>query len=188
MAEVLLFHHAGGVTPGLLAFADDLRAQGNVVHLPDLFDGKTFTELKDGIAYAREVDYDSRAEAAAEKLQNNLVYAGFSLGVMAAQKLAQTREGAKGAVLVSSAVKPEEFGGAWPKGVPVQIHMMENDEWVQGYDLEAAHELADTVEGGELFLYPGDGHLFVDSSLADFDKAAAALFTQRVIDFLDAAR
>jgi dienelactone hydrolase len=185
MAEVLIFHHAGGVTPGMLALADDLRENGHIVHVLDLFDGKTFAELKDGVAYANEVDFDARAEAATSKLPVEIVYVGFSLGVMAAQKLAQTRAGARGAVLVSSAVKPGEFGTPWPEGVPVQIHMMENDEWVQGYDLEAAHEIAETVEGAELFLYPGDRHLFADSSLADYDEAAAALLRQRVLEFLE---
>jgi dienelactone hydrolase len=187
MAEVLLFHHAGGLTPGLLALADDLRREGHAVHAPDLFDGKTFSRLEDGVAYAREVGFDDRAEAVAHGMAADLVYLGFSLGVMAAQKLAQTRMGAKGAILVSSAVKPEEFGAPWPQSVPAQIHMMENDEWVQGYDLEAAHEIADSVQGAELFLYPGSGHLFADSSSPDYDEPAAASLRLRVLDFLSAA-
>jgi dienelactone hydrolase len=184
MAEVLLFHHARGLTPGMIALAEDLRAEGHVVHAPDLFDGKTFDRLEDGVAYAREIGFDERAEAVANEMPREVVYVGYSLGVMAAQKLAQTRPGAKGAVLISSAVKPEEFGAPWPPGVPLQIHMMENDEWVQGYDLDAAHELAHTVEGGELFLYPGDRHLFADSSSAEYDEAAASQLTQRVLQFL----
>lgn len=186
MPEILLFHHAGGLTSGLIALADDLRAEGHVVHAPDLFDGKTFTNLEDGVAYARQVGFEDRAEAIAAPLPQDLVYVGFSLGVMAAQKLAQTRAGAKGAVLISSAVKPEEFGTAWPPGVPVQIHMMEKDEWVQGYDLDAAHEIADKVDGAELFLYPGDAHLFFDRSAPDYDAPAASAFEGRLLRFLRA--
>jgi dienelactone hydrolase len=187
MAEVLLFHHAQGLTSGCLAFADELRAAGHVVHAPDLYDGNTFADLTEGVGYAKQVGFDTileRGRAAAESLPNGLIYAGFSLGVMPAQMLAQTRAGAKGALLVAAALPPSEFDGSWPQGVPVQIHMMEDDEWATE-DLPAARELVQTTEGAELFLYPGDRHLFVDSSLPDYDESAAMLLMQRVRDFLD---
>jgi dienelactone hydrolase len=186
MAEILLFHHAQGLTAGVAAFADDLRAAGHVVHTPDLYDGHTFASLDDGVAYARGVGFDTilqRGQAAAESLPAGLVYAGFSLGVMPAQLLAQTRAGAKGALLFSAALPAGEFG-AWPAGVPAQIHMMEGDPWAEE-DLPAARELAGAVDGVELFLYPGTGHLFADSSLADYDEAAAALLEERVLAFLE---
>jgi dienelactone hydrolase len=187
MAEVLLFHHAQGLTAGCLAFADELRAAGHVVHTPDLYDGNTFTELDDGMGYARQVGFDTimeRGERAAEGLPNGLVYAGLSLGAMPAQKLAQTRPGAKGAVLLHAAIPPSEFGGAWPEDVPLQIHLMEEDEFALEGDLDAARELDETVESAELCVYPGDRHLFTDSSLADYDERAATLVKQRVLTFL----
>jgi dienelactone hydrolase len=187
MADTLLFHHAQGRTDGFLAFADELRAAGHTVHTPDLYDGKTFGNLDDGVDYAKQVGFDTiveRCRAAAESLPNELVYGGFSLGVMGAQMLAQTRPGAKGALLLSAALPLAEFGGAWPPGVPLQIHMMEADEWALE-DLPAAREIVATVEGAELFLYPGDRHLFADSSLADYDEGAAKLLGQRVLSFLD---
>ena len=186
MTEVLLFHHAQGQTQGFLAFADELRAAGHVVHAPDLYDGKTFTDLDEGVGYAKEVGFATigeRGRLAAESLPNELVYAGFSLGVMAAQMLAQTRPGAKGALLFSAAFPASEFGGSWPPGVPLQIHMMEADEWALE-DLPAARELVATIEGAELFLYLGDRHLFADSSLPDYDEGAAKLLKQRVLSFL----
>jgi dienelactone hydrolase len=186
MAEVLLFHHAQGLTSGVLAFADELRAAGHVVHAPDLYDGKTFPDLEAGIGYAKEVGFGTigeRGRRAADGLPNELVYAGISLGVMPAQELAQTRAGARGALFFSAALPASEFGGAWPPGVPLQIHMMEDDEWSLE-DLPAARELVDSVEGAELHLYPGDGHLFTDNSLPDYDERAAALVTQRVLAFL----
>jgi dienelactone hydrolase len=188
MAEIVLFHHALGVTPGVQAFADELRSRGNVVHVPDLFDGKTFTELEAGVAYAREAPVDDRADAAVKALPHEIVYAGWSLGVMIAQKLAQTRDGARGAVLISSAVAPQEFGGPWPAGVPLQMHMMENDEWAKDYDIPAAQEIVANVKGAELFLYPGDGHLIADSSAPDYDEKAASLLKKRVLEFLDQTR
>jgi dienelactone hydrolase len=193
MAELLLFHHAQGLTPGCRAFADELRAAGHVVHAPDLYDGKTFDDLAAGMGYADEVGFDAiieRGGRAAAGLPSELVYAGLSLGVLPAQMLAQTRPGARGALLLHSCVPPSEFGGQWPAGVPVQIHLMDADEHVlpPNEDLAAARELDETVEGAELFLYPGDRHLFSDSSLPDYDKAAATLLKERVLEFLDTRR
>jgi dienelactone hydrolase len=190
VAEVLLYHHAQGLTPGCLSFADRLRAAGHVVHTPDLYDGKTFADIHEGVRYAKEVGFGAileRGVAAAAGLPGELVYAGFSLGVMPAQMLAQTRLGAKGALLFSAALPPSEFGGPWPEGVPLQIHMMEDDEWA-AEDIGAARELAEKVEGAELYVYPGDRHLFADDSLPDYDEKAATLLTERVLAFLDEIR
>jgi dienelactone hydrolase len=186
MAEILLFHHAQGQTPGFLAFADELRAAGHVVHAPDIYDGKTFSDLDEGVGYAKEVGFGTigeRGRRAADDLPNELVYGGFSLGVMPAQELAQTRPGAKGALFFSAAFPASEFGEAWPQGVPLQIHMMEDDEWA-AEDLPAARELVGSSEDAELFLYPGDGHLFADSSLSDYDEGATTLLKERVLAFL----
>jgi dienelactone hydrolase len=188
MAEVLLFHHVHGLTDGCLAFAEELRAAGHVVHAPDLYDGKTFAELDEGMAYAREVGFDTiveRGRLAADSLPTELVYGGFSLGAVPAQMLAQTRPGASGALLFHAAIPTSEFGGPWPQGVPLQIHTMEDDELG---DVDVAHELVAEVEGAELFLYPGDRHLFTDRSLPDYDEGAARLVTERVLSFLEGRR
>ena len=187
MAEVLLFHHAQGQTAGFLAFADQLRRAQHTVHTPDLYDGHTFASIDDGVGYAKKVGFGTIAERgkkAAEGLPSGLVYGGFSLGVMPAQSLAQARPGAKGALLFSAAFPTEEFGRPWPEGVPLQIHMMDRDKWVLEGDLDAARKLVSTVKEGELFLYPGERHLFADSSLPDYDPEAAAHLTQRVLAFL----
>ena len=173
MTEVLLFHHAQGQTAGFLTFADELRAAGHTVHTPDLYDGNTFATIDEGVGYAKQVGFGTileRGMQAAEGLPHELVYAGFSLGVMPAQSLAQTRSGAEGALFFSAAMPASEFGESWPQGVPLQIHMMEEDEWVDE-DLPAARDLVASVDGAELFLYPGDRHLFADSSLSDYDGA-----------------
>ncbi|MGD0588351.1 MAG: dienelactone hydrolase family protein [Thermoplasmata archaeon] len=187
MAEVLLFHHAQGQTKGFLAFASRIREAGNTVHTSDLYDGRTFASLDEGVAYAKKVGFDTireRGRQSAEGLPNRLVYGGFSLGVMPAQFLVQTRPGAKGALLFSAAFPAAEFGSPWPQGVPLQIHMMEGDKWVQEGDLDAARELKSTIKAAELFLYPGNQHLFADSSLPDYDEKAAGLLTTRVLAFL----
>jgi dienelactone hydrolase len=190
MTELILFHHAQGLTDGVRAFADELRAPGHVVHAPDLYDGKTFAALADGVGYGEQVGFGTiieRGRLAADGLPNEIVYVGFSLGVLPAQMLAQTRPGASGAVLIHSCVPPSEFGGPWPQGVPLQMHMMDADEWAlpPNEDLEVARQLDETVESAELFVYPGDRHLFADDSLPDYDKGAAKLVKDRVLRFLD---
>ena len=188
MAEMLLFHHAHGQTPGFLSFAGELRAAGHTVHAPDLYDGKTFETLDEGIGYAKEVGFEEileRGERAADELPDDLVYAGMSLGVMPAQKLAQTRPRAKGAVFLHGAFPPDEFGGEWPQAVPAQIHFMEKDEFGLEGDIDAARELENSAENAELFLYPGNGHVFTDSSVPDYDEEATTLVKRRVVSFLE---
>lgn len=191
MAEVLLFHHAQGRTPGVVAFADELGRAGHTVHVPDLYDGRTFDDLEAGVGYAREVGFGTileRGVDAAEGLPAGLVYAGFSLGVMPAQRLAQLRPGAAGALLFSACIPAAEFGAPWPPAVPLQVHGMDGDTmFVDEGDLDAARELVASVDDSELFLYPGDRHLFADSSLPSYDATAARLLTERVIAFLDSA-
>ncbi len=188
MAEIMLFHHAQGQTPGFLAFADELRQAGHTVHTPDLFGGQTFDSIEAGVAYAKGVGFGTLLDAgvqAADELSSDLVYAGFSMGVMPAQKLAQTRPGAKGALLFSACMPVTEFGDEWPQGVPVQIHGMDADPFFADEgDLDAARALVESARHAELFVYPGDGHLFADSSLPSYDAAAATLLTRRVLDFL----
>ncbi|WP_457030987.1 dienelactone hydrolase family protein [Kitasatospora sp. P5_F3] len=189
MTEIVLYHHAQGLTKGVEAFAAELRRAGHIVHLPDLYEGHTFTTLEDGIAYARQTGFDTlmdRGIAAVEGLGDALVYVGFSLGVMPAQQLAQTRAGAEGALLIHSCFPVSEFGAAWPASVPVQVHGMEADPFfADDGDLDAARDLVDSTDGAELFLYPGHQHLFADSSLPSYDEAATDLLTRRVLDFLD---
>lgn len=188
MADVVLFHHAQGRTDGILVFADQLRSVGHHVAVPDLFEGRTFTSIEDGVGYAQEVGFGTiieRGQAAAEALPAEVVYAGFSLGVLPAQMLAQTRVGARGALLLEACVPVSEFGTEWPPSVPVQIHGMDADPFfAEEGDLDAARELVATAKDAELFLYPGDRHLFADSSLPSYDETAATLLTQRVLDFL----
>jgi dienelactone hydrolase len=184
VGEILLFHHVLGLTPGCIELAETLRAGGHVVHTPDLFDGKTFATIDDGLAYVEEeLGFETvveRGVAAAGGLPDDVVYAGLSLGVMPAQKLAQTRPGARGAVLLHAAIPPEAFG-TWPDGLAAQIHVMEDDDLG---DVDVARDIAGAIATVELHLYPGSGHLFTDSSSVDHDSAATALVLDRVLAFL----
>jgi len=186
MAEVVLFHHAQGLTPGVVAFADAFRRAGHKVHTPDLFEGRTFGTVQEGVTHAREIGFGEvieRGVRSVNGLPAELVYGGFSLGVLPAQRLAQTREGAKAALLFHACVPVSEFSPAWPAGVPVQVHAMEADPFFVD-DIEAARALVEEADDAELFLYPGDQHLFADSSLSSYDADASALLTQRVLALL----
>ena len=188
MTEVVLYHHIQGLTEGVQSFAEELRRAGHTVHAPDLFDGRRFDTIEEGMAFARETGFGTLAErgvAAAQGIKPGAVYAGFSFGVMVAQQLAQTRPGTRGALLMYSCLPVSEFGDAWPEGVPVQVHGKDADPFFEE-DLEAARALVDSSECAELFLYPGAEHLFADSSLPAYDAAAATLLTARVLAFLDA--
>jgi dienelactone hydrolase len=190
MAEVLLFHHAQGVTPGITAFADELRAAGHTVHVPDLFDGQTFDSIDAGMAFVKSQGFDEfreRGVRTADDLPAELVYAGFSFGEMIAQQLAQTRAGARGALLFYSCIpiSGEWAFGPWPNGVPVQIHGADHDPFfVDEGDIDAAREIVAKVDDAELFLYPSDQHYFADSSLPSYDAEATALLMSRVLEFL----
>jgi len=190
MTEVVLFHHVQGLTDGIRAFAEELRAGGHTVHTPDLFDGERPATIDDGMAYVRSIGDDvlgKRADQAVADLPADLVYAGFSFGEATAQRFAQTRPGARGALLFYSAVPVSEFGPSWPAAVPVQVHGMDADPFfVDEGDIDAARAIVEAADDGELFLYPGDQHYFADSSLPSYDEGATRLLTQRVFAFLEA--
>jgi dienelactone hydrolase len=193
MAEVVLFHHVRGVTDGLRAWADRLRVDGHIVHVPDLFDGVRPATIEEGVALTQRIGDGTlreRAESAVAGMPEALVYAGVSFGAATAQRLAQTRPGARGVLLYEACIPitGEWAFGPWPEGVPVQIHGMDRDPFfaLEG-DIEAARELVATVGPGlaELFVYAGDRHLFTDSSLPSYEAAAAEQAMQRSRAFLD---
>ena len=196
MAEVVLFHHVQGLTDGVRAFAEELRIGGHTVHTPDLFDGELPATIDDGLALVDSIGGETlrgRINEAVAGLPQGLVYAGFSYGGGAAQRLAQTRPGARGALLYEAFVSltAEWAFGPWPDGLRVQVHGMDKDPFfaLEG-DLDAARELAETIgpQLAEVFTYPGDGHLFTDSSLPSYDPAATALVLGRSREFLDRLR
>jgi dienelactone hydrolase len=191
MAEVVLYHHIQGLTEGVRSFADELRRAGHTVHTPDLFDGRTFATMDEAFAVVQEAGdaFDAKADGAAHALPEELVYAGISWGVGAAQRLAQTRAGARGALLYEACfpITGEYAFGPWPHDLPVQIHGKGDDEFfAHEGDIDAARDLVAKIgpDQAELFVYPGDEHLFIDSSLPTYDGDAAALVTQRTLHFL----
>ncbi|WP_454050286.1 dienelactone hydrolase family protein [Cellulomonas sp. Marseille-Q8402] len=186
MAEVVLFHHSGGLTAGVHALAGTLRAAGHVVHTPDLFDGATFADVAAGVAFVEAQGEDvfaRRARDAVAGLPAELVYAGLSFGAARAAEQVLARPGARGAVFLYGAVAPSWWDATWPDGVPAQAHVAEQDPW---RELDAEAELTATVPGAELFVYPVAGHLFAEPGHPDHDPAAADLATGRVLAFLAA--
>jgi dienelactone hydrolase len=193
VADVVLFHHVQGLTDGVRGFAERLAGVTHRVHTPDLYQGTVAASLDEGFEIKNGIGDQTlatRTERALDGLPTGLVYAGISLGVMTAQRLAQTRPDARGALLYEACIPitGEWAFGPWPEGVAVQVHGMDDDEFfAHEGDLEAGRELVTKVgpEVGELFTYPGNRHLFVDSSLPSYDAEATALVVKRSRAFLD---
>ena len=187
MTDIVLFHHIQGLTPGVVAFADALRGVGHTVHTPDHFEGRTFGSIDEGAEYCGSVGFGevrARGVRSVADLPTAVVYAGFSLGVMPAQQLLETRPGALGGLFYHGFADPAEFG-TWPSGVPVQIHAMDRDPFfVDEGDIDVARPFVESTPGAEMFLYPGDGHLFADSSLDGYDEGATRLVLERSVEFL----
>ncbi|MCU1444660.1 dienelactone hydrolase family protein [Cryobacterium sp.] len=185
MTHVILFDHAQGLTDGVEEFAQRLRDAGHDVVVPDLYEGRTFDTLDAGVANAEAIGFETiieRGELAADALPENTVYAGFSLGTLPAQKLAQSRPGALGALLFHGGIPAATFGSDWPKTAPLQMHVAEGDEWVE---LDEVEQLAGDANHAELSIYPGSAHLVADSSLGEYDEDLAELIIERSIRFLD---
>jgi dienelactone hydrolase len=185
MADVILFHHALGVTDGMEAFADRLREGGHRVTVGDLFGGKTFDTIEEGVAFEEELGWEemiARSEAAIAPLPQEIVIGGFSLGAVYGQRLAQTRPGALGALLYHGGDNPPDaFGVPWPNGVGLQVHVSEGDKW---FNREAGEQLVSEVPGAELFLYPGSAHVFTDRSWEEYDALTTQVL-ERTLGFLD---
>jgi dienelactone hydrolase len=181
--EIVLFHSAYGRRPAVFDFAETARAAGHVVHVPDLFDGEVFESLEEGVAKRDAlgmVELARRAAASVEGLSPGLVYAGFSMGCGPAQLLAQTRAGARGALLMHGALPAAAFETPWPAAVALEVHGMDEDPH---FDVEIARRLVGEAADGALHLYPGSAHLFADPGLPDFDERAASLMTRRALAF-----
>ena len=185
MSEIVLFHSALGLRPAVHRFADALRGAGHTVHTPDLYDGEVFDDLDAGVAKRDALgipEIARRGAAAVEGLGDDLVYAGFSLGTGPAQMLAQTRPGARAALLMHGALPPDAFEVPWPSEVPVEIHTKQSDPWV---DMDAAHAVVAAARDGALHTYPGEAHLFADPDLPGYDAEAATLMLERAMRFVE---
>ena len=184
MTGVVLFHHTQGLTDGVQAFADDLRAAGHTVTAPDLFEGRTFPTVEAGMTHAEDVvgmdEVVARGVEAAAGLPGEVVYAGFSMGVLPAQKLAQTKPGALGVVLYHGGVPATLFGDAWPDGLPLEVHQQVDDALGE---LDVSEQLVEDA-GGRLFVYAGSEHLVTDRSLPAHDPLVSAIVLQRTLVFL----
>ncbi|WP_432564744.1 dienelactone hydrolase family protein [Kineococcus sp. SYSU DK003] len=184
MTEVVLLHHAQGLTAGVRSLADRIRDAGYTVHVPDLFEGATFDTLADGVAFARQTGFEevaARGVEAVSALDGDLVLVGISLGAVPAEGIAVTRPGVSGVVLVSGVVPVGALDQPWPPDVALQVHTRADDP---DGDLEPARELVAGLEAAELFVYEGEAHPFVDDSLPTYDEAATGLLVERVLEFL----
>ncbi|XKH55836.1 dienelactone hydrolase family protein [Citricoccus nitrophenolicus] len=186
MTAILLFHHALGLTDGVRWLAGRLADAGHTVHTPDLFAGRTFGTLEDGVAHAgQDVGVDGilqRADEAAATHPEATGFLGISLGALPAYRLAQTRPSARACIAISAALPVDHFAPHWPAGVALDLHLKSSDPWGED-DLPVAWRLAGDV--AELYEYPGDQHLFTEHGHSDFDPAATNLVLSRTLATLE---
>ena len=185
MADIVLFHHAQGLTPGVQAFADRIRRHGHLVIVPDFYEGRTFASIEEGVAHAESIGFGrviDRAIAMVQPLPSPVVVAGFSLGSLPAQQLAQTNRGVIAAILYHGGVPAETFDAPWPAGVALQVHVVDDDAW---NDMDEVKTLI-AQSGGQLLVYPGTGHLVADSSHPDYDPEIAEEMLLQTLSFLEA--
>ncbi|MEW2156725.1 dienelactone hydrolase family protein [Streptomyces sp. NPDC007189] len=187
--NIMLFHSAYGLRPAVRDAADRLRRAGHEVWTPDLFEGRTFDTVEEGMEFNESVGKEELLKravlAAAPYSDRGLVYAGFSLGASVAQTLALGDDKARGLLLLhgTSDIAPN----ASTDGLPVQLHVaepdpFETDDWLTAWYLQMGRAGADV----EVYRYPAAGHLYTDPGLPDYDREAAEATWRVALGFLDA--
>ncbi|MFB9365403.1 dienelactone hydrolase family protein [Kitasatospora sp. NPDC001664] len=188
MAQIVLFHSVYGLRPAVHRAAERLRAAGHEVHTPDFFEGRTFEDVEEAMAYKEELGSEEllrRAVTAVAPLlvpDARLVYAGYSLGAALAQNLALADEKALGLLLLHGTSDIREDAAT---SLPVQLHVAEPDafepeDWLNAWYLNMTKAGADV----EIHRYRGAGHLYTDAELPDYDAEAAERTWAVALDFL----
>ncbi|MEU9299497.1 dienelactone hydrolase family protein [Streptomyces sp. NPDC048269] len=186
--NIMLFHSTYGLRPAVHAAADRLRAAGHQVQVPDLFEGRTFETVEEGMAHRDGIGRDELLKravlASAPYSDQGLVYAGFSFGGSVAQHLALADDKARGLLLLHGTADVADDASA--DELPVQLHIADPDpfephDWLTAWYLRMQRAGADV----EVHSYPGAGHLFTDPGLEDYDAEAAEQAWKVAIGFLD---
>ncbi len=192
MAHVVLFHSALGLRPGVQHFARELQKAGHSVTTPDLYDGETFEDYKAGNGKWFAIGIPAilqRAQASAQELKDDIVFAGFSNGAAVAEFLAATHPQAKGALLMHGAMPPQMLQiAAWPATAPVQLHYGNKDPF-RNPENDTGLQKAVEASGATFteFLYDTNGHLFTDPDLSEYNETLAKQLMERVLDFVNNA-
>ncbi|SRR6266481_2729601 len=175
--EIVLFHSANGLRPGVLQWAQRLRHVGHTVHTPDLYDGEVFSDRMAAVRKIQELGFDkllARGQEAVSHLRGDLVYAGFSNGGACAELVAATRPGARGAILMHAPLPIRDLGWKkWPSTVPVQVHFAAKDPLRNEKVIDAlAGRVGASGAPFQLHDYPTSGHLFADPDMPAYEATA----------------
>lgn len=188
MRQIAVFHSVLGVRPGVLDAAERLRAAGHEVTVVDQYDGRVFDDYAEASDFAEATGYPhlmQRALAAVDPLQGGFIAAGFSNGGAMSEYVATQRRVA-GVLMLSGAVPLDMLGaGAWPAGVPAQIHYAIDDPFRRQPAVDSvAAAIRAAAAVVEVFDYPGNGHLFTDASLPDeYHPENTESLWDRVLEF-----
>ena len=187
MTQILLFHHELGLTDGVRALAQKIEAGGHTVHLPDLYEGRTFTTVQQGLAHLNEIgraQIEARGVAATAEHRQASVVAGISMGVAPAFKAAQTVPAFRACIAVSAALPLNTYAPLWMPHVALQVHLGTDDPRVTQQELPLARSYASSAEEpdnpADLFEYETAAHLFMDSSTPEYDEALTDLLVERI--------
>ncbi|MFF5404855.1 dienelactone hydrolase family protein [Streptomyces misionensis] len=189
--NIMLFHSTYGLRPAVRDAADRLRTAGHQVWTPDLFAGRTFDTVEEGMEYSDGIGKEELLKravlAAAPYSERGLVYAGFSLGASIAQTLALGDAKARGLLLLHGT--SDIAANAYVDELPVQLHVaepdpFETDDWLSAWYLQMGRAGADV----EVYRYAGAGHLYTDPGLPDYDAEAAEATWRVALGFLDGLR
>ncbi|RRD46733.1 dienelactone hydrolase family protein [Tessaracoccus sp. OH4464_COT-324] len=190
MTEIVLFHHALGLTDGVRQFADQLRSRGFAVRTPDLFEGRVFSSVEEAFQYVERVSCATllqRAEESCVEIHGRIIFGGFSLGVVPAQHMMLAKPSI-GGLLFHGFTPFEADTSDWPQ-LPMHVYAMAEDPlFVGDGDIEAVREAQAVLPQLELHLFEGRKHLFTDSSTGDYDAFATQQVLDHVIDAVQGMR
>ncbi|NYF97710.1 dienelactone hydrolase family protein [Janibacter cremeus] len=196
MAHVLLFPSILGVRQGITDLANTLTDAGHDVTTVDPYDGQTFDDYPSGMARTKEIGEETlqvRGLEVAKGVGAPFVAVGFSVGAAIAQWVAaQCPDTARAVVMVGGGIPMHHLGATWPAGVAGEVHVTAGDpfhEEDRQFDAMIDEQLQEDVEraGGEFAYveYQGEGHLFSDPSLGEYQPEEARIFTRRVVELVD---
>jgi dienelactone hydrolase len=173
-----------------LNFSDKLKEDGHQVHVVDLYDGISFNDMQEALAYFMSIgipEMMDRSVTYTKDLPKDSIYIGFSNGGASALLLAGSIPGAMGCILIHAALPISELGiEQWPTSVPVEVHYAKIDPWKDDAGIEKlSNDVLSSSASYKYYEYPIEGHLFTDEMMPEYSEEYSNLLFERVLSFID---